>query len=167
MLAATTLAARRIGALIVIERLIGLRNYIEGGIPLDAMISYDLLINLFQPTSPLHDGAAIVQDDRIAAAACFLPLSSTRRSAREFGTRHRAALGITEENDAMAMVVSEETGTISLALAGAHRARLDARDVSATDFASLPPPRLCPRVAAASAAVERGVATVEISAMSA
>ena len=119
VVAASTLAARRIGAIIVIERQIGLRNYIEGGIPLDATITYDLLATIFQPGSPLHDGAAIVQGDRIAAAACFLPLSINPRVSRELGTRHRAALGITEENDAVAIVVSEETGAISLALAGA------------------------------------------------
>ena len=118
VVAATTLAARRVGAIIVLERQIGLRNYIEGGIPLDAMITYDLLSSIFQPGSPLHDGAAIIQGDRIAAAACFLPLSVNPRVSRDLGTRHRAALGITEENDAIAIVVSEETGTISLAIDG-------------------------------------------------
>ena len=118
VVAATTLAARRIGAIIVIERQIGLRNYIEGGIPLDATVTYDLLATIFQPGSPLHDGAAIVQGDRIAAAACFLPLSVNPRVSRELGTRHRAALGLTEENDAVAIVVSEETGAVSLAVGG-------------------------------------------------
>jgi diadenylate cyclase len=116
--AATNLAARHVGAIIVLERQIGLRNYIEGGIPLDAMITYDLLSSIFQPASPLHDGAVIIQGDRIAAAACFLPLSVNPRVSRDLGTRHRAALGLTEENDAIAMVVSEETGAISLAIAG-------------------------------------------------
>jgi diadenylate cyclase len=115
---ATTLATRRIGAIIVIERQIGLRNYIEGGIPLDALVTYDLLVSVFQQGSPLHDGAAIIQGDRVAAAACFLPLSVNPRVSRDLGTRHRAALGLTEENDAVAIVVSEETGTISLAMAG-------------------------------------------------
>jgi diadenylate cyclase len=114
----TNLAAKRIGAIIVIERQIGLRNYIEGGIPLDAMVTYDLLASIFQHGSPLHDGAAIIQGDRVAAAACFLPLSVTPRLSRELGTRHRAALGLTEENDAVAIVVSEETGSISLATNG-------------------------------------------------
>jgi len=118
VVAATTLAARRIGAIIAIERQIGLRNYIEGGIPLDATVTYDLLASIFQPGSPLHDGAAIVQGDRIAAAACFLPLSINPRVSRDLGTRHRAALGLTEENDAVAIVVSEETGAISVALGG-------------------------------------------------
>jgi diadenylate cyclase len=118
VVAATTLAARRIGAIIVIERQIGLRNYIEGGIPLDATVTYDLLTSIFQPNSPLHDGAVIVQGNRIAAAACFLPLSVNPRVSRELGTRHRAALGLTEENDAVAIVVSEESGAISLAISG-------------------------------------------------
>ena len=116
--AATTLSARRIGAIMVVERQIGLRNYIEGGIPLDATVTYDLMATIFQPGSPLHDGAAIVQGDRVAAAACFLPLSVNPRVSRELGTRHRAAIGLTEENDAVAVVVSEETGLISLAIAG-------------------------------------------------
>ena len=116
--AATTLSARRIGAIMVIERQIGLRNYIEGGIPLDATVTYDLMATIFQPGSPLHDGATIVQGNRVAAAACFLPLSVNPRVSRELGTRHRAAIGLTEENDAVALVVSEETGIISLAIAG-------------------------------------------------
>jgi diadenylate cyclase len=116
--AATTLAARRIGAIIVLERDIGLRNYIEGGIPLDATVTYDLLASIFQPGSPLHDGAVIIQGEKIAAAACFLPLSVNPRLSKDLGTRHRAALGLTEENDSVAIVVSEETGTISLVVAG-------------------------------------------------
>jgi diadenylate cyclase len=115
---ATSLATKRIGAIIAIERQIGLRNYIEGGIPLDATVTYDLLATIFQPGSPLHDGAAIVQGDRIAAAACFLPLSVNPRVSRDLGTRHRAAIGLTEENDAVAIVVSEETGNISLVTGG-------------------------------------------------
>jgi diadenylate cyclase len=117
VITATTLSARHIGALIVIERGIGLRNYIEGGIPLDATLTYDLLASIFQPGTPLHDGAVIVQNDRVAAAACFLPLSVNPRVSRDVGTRHRAALGVTEESDAIAIVVSEETGTISLSVA--------------------------------------------------
>ena len=112
------LASRRTGAIVVVQRQIGLRNYIEGGIPLDAMVTYDLLASIFAPGSPLHDGAAIIQDDRVAAAACFLPLSVSPRVNRKLGTRHRAALGLTEENDAVAIVVSEETGSISLVLGG-------------------------------------------------
>ena len=116
--AAGMLAAQRVGAIIAIEREIGLRNYIEGGIPLDAMVTYDLLVTIFQPTSPLHDGAVIVQEDRVAAAACFLPLTVNPRLSRELGSRHRAAIGLTEENDSVAVVVSEETGVISLVLEG-------------------------------------------------
>lgn len=118
VVASTTLSAKKTGALIVIERSIGLRNYIEGGIPLDARLTYDLLVSIFQPTSPLHDGAVIVQGERIAAAACFLPLTINPRLSRELGSRHRAALGITEENDACAIVISEETGVISLVMNG-------------------------------------------------
>ena len=118
VVACSTLATRRIGAIIVIEREIGLRNYIEGGIPLDATVTYDLLASIFQPSSPLHDGAVIVQGDRIAAAACFLPLSVNPRLTKDLGTRHRAAAGLTEENDAIAIVVSEETGSIALVTGG-------------------------------------------------
>ena len=118
VVAATTLAAKRIGAIVVAERQIGLRNYMEGGIPLDAYVTYDLLHCIFQKESPLHDGAVIVQGERIAAAACVLPLSVNPAVARTLGTRHRAALGITEENDSVAIVVSEETGLISIAVKG-------------------------------------------------
>jgi diadenylate cyclase len=116
--AASMLASRRVGAIIAIEREIGLRNYIEGGIPLDARITYDLLVTIFQPSAPLHDGAVIVQEGRVAAAACFLPLTVNPRLSRELGSRHRAAIGLTEENDSVAVVVSEETGIISLVLEG-------------------------------------------------
>jgi diadenylate cyclase len=112
------LSSQRIGAIIAVEREIGLRNYIESGIPLDATLTYDLLVTIFQPKSPLHDGAVILQENRVAAAACFLPLTVNPRVSRELGTRHRAAIGLTEESDAVAMVVSEETGCISLALDG-------------------------------------------------
>ena len=127
--AAAALAGRRTGALIIIERSIGLRNYIESGIPLDAQLTYDLLVSIFQPTSPLHDGAVIVQNDRVAAAACFLPLTVDPRLGRELGSRHRAAIGVTEENDAVAIVVSEETGVISLVLDGAIERELDAEQL--------------------------------------
>ena len=115
---ATMLASRRIGAIIAIERQIGLRNYIESGIPLDSTVTYDLLLSIFQTESPLHDGAVIIQDNRVAAAACFLPLTVNPRLSRELGSRHRAAIGITEESDAVALIVSEETGHVSLALDG-------------------------------------------------
>ncbi len=118
VVAATILAERRLGAIIAIERAIGLRNYIESGIPLDATVTHDLLITIFQTSAPLHDGAVIIQEDRIAAAACFLPLTVNPQLSRELGSRHRAAIGLTEENDAIALVVSEETGKISLTLEG-------------------------------------------------
>jgi diadenylate cyclase len=118
VVAANMLSAQKTGAIIVIEREIGLRNYIESGIPLDATLTYDLLVTIFQPGSPLHDGAVVLQEDRIAAAACFLPLTVNPRVSRELGTRHRAAIGLTEEADAAAIVVSEETGQIALALDG-------------------------------------------------
>lgn len=118
VLAASLFSRHRTGALIVIEREIGLRTYIESGVPMDAKLTYDLLATIFRPSAPLHDGAAILQRDRIAAAACFLPLSMNPKLSTQLGTRHRAAIGITEESDAIAVVVSEENGAISLAVAG-------------------------------------------------
>jgi diadenylate cyclase len=118
VVAATMLASHRTGAIIAIEREIGLRNYIESGIPLDAEITYDLLVTIFQAGSPLHDGAVVLQENRVAAAACFLPLTVNPIVSRDLGTRHRAALGLTEENDAIAVVVSEERGQIALAIEG-------------------------------------------------
>ena len=118
VVAASMLSAQRIGAIIALERQIGLRNYIEGGIPIDAVLTYDLLLSVFQPSSPLHDGAVIVQDDRVAAAACFLPLTVNPKLSKELGSRHRAALGLTEENDSVAIVVSEENGIISVVADG-------------------------------------------------
>ncbi len=119
VLAANHFSQTVTGALIVIEREIGLRTFIESGVPLDANLSYDLLVTIFRPSAPLHDGAVIVQKGRIAAAACFLPLSMNPVLSTQFGTRHRAAIGITEETDAVSVVVSEESGAISLAVAGA------------------------------------------------
>ena len=118
VVAATMLSAQKTGAIIAIEREIGLRNYIESGIPVDATMTYDLLVTIFQLGSPLHDGAVIIQEDRIAAAACFLPLTVNPRVSRELGTRHRAAIGLTEESDAVSVVVSEERGQIALAIDG-------------------------------------------------
>jgi diadenylate cyclase len=125
VVAATMMSDRLTGAIIVLERDIGLRNYIESGIPLDATVTYDLLVSIFLPASPLHDGAAILQEDRIAAAACFLPLTVNPQLSRELGTRHRAAIGLTEETDAVAVIVSEETGLISLAVDGGVERGLD------------------------------------------
>ena len=118
VLAANLFAQNQTGALIVIEREIGLRTYIESGVPLDAHLSYDLLATIFRPSAPLHDGAVIIQGDRIAAAACFLPLSMNPVLSTQLGTRHRAGIGVTEETDAIAVIVSEETGAISLAVGG-------------------------------------------------
>jgi len=118
VLAANLFSQHQTGALIVIEREIGLRTHIESGVPLDARLSYDLLATIFRPSAPLHDGAVIIQKDRIAAAACFLPLSMNPLLSTQLGTRHRAGIGITEETDAIAVVVSEETGSISLAIGG-------------------------------------------------
>jgi len=115
ILAVDRLAANRTGALIVLERNIGLRSYIESGVALDAVLSYDLLVTIFNHDLPLHDGAVIIQNNRIAAAACFLPLTVKPRLSKDLGTRHRAAIGITEETDAVAIVVSEETGSLSFA----------------------------------------------------
>jgi diadenylate cyclase len=126
VVAAGMLASHRTGAIVVIERQIGLRNYIEGGIPLDAVLTYDLLVSIFQGTSPLHDGAVIIQDDRVAAAACFLPLTVNPKLSKELGSRHRAAIGLTEENDSIAIVVSEETGIISVVFDGQIERNLDA-----------------------------------------
>ncbi len=118
VLAANLFCQNQTGALMVIEREIGLRTYIESGVPLDAHLSYDLLATVFRPSAPLHDGAVIIQKDRIAAAACFLPLSMNPVLSTQLGTRHRAGIGVTEETDAIAVIVSEETGGISVAISG-------------------------------------------------
>jgi diadenylate cyclase len=118
VLAANLFSQHQTGALIVIEREIGLRTYVESGVPMDARLSYDLLATIFRPSAPLHDGAVIIQKDRIAAAACFLPLSMNPVLSTQMGTRHRAGIGITEETDAVAVIVSEETGAISMAVGG-------------------------------------------------
>jgi diadenylate cyclase len=118
VLAARSLAQRKIGALIVIGRDQGLRQFIETGIQLDAAVSYDLLVNIFIPKTPLHDGAVIIQEGRIVAASCFLPITSHPMLSKEFGTRHRAAIGVTEETDAVTVVVSEERGEVSAAFEG-------------------------------------------------
>jgi diadenylate cyclase len=139
VLAVTSLSARRVGALVVLERREGLKTYIENGSPIDAAVSYELLVTLFAPGTPLHDGAVIVSGDRIAAAASFLPLSLKEGLPKRFGTRHRAAIGISEETDALAILVSEERGTISLARAGELQEDLDAkslRDLLFREFAA-------------------------------
>ena len=139
VLAVTSLSARRVGALIVLERREGLKTYIENGSRIDAAVSYELLVTLFAPGTPLHDGAVIVSGDRIAAAASFLPLSLREGLPKRFGTRHRAAIGISEETDALAVLVSEERGTISLAQGGQLQEELDAkslRDLLYREFAA-------------------------------
>jgi diadenylate cyclase len=118
VLAANLFSQHQTGALMVIEREIGLRTYIESGVAMDAKLSYDLLATIFRPSAPLHDGAVIIQKDRLAAAACFLPLSMNPVLSTQMGTRHRAGIGITEETDAIAVIVSEETGAISMAVGG-------------------------------------------------
>jgi len=118
ILAVETLSSRKIGAIIIFERELGLKNYIDTGVPIGAKVSYDLLLSIFIPQSPLHDGAVIIKGDKIAAAACYLPLTTAAHLAKELGTRHRAAIGITEETDALAVVVSEETGIISFVSEG-------------------------------------------------
>jgi diadenylate cyclase len=129
LIAVSRLAAEKIGALIVIERDIGLRTFVESGVRLDAYLSSDLLRAIFHPGAALHDGAVIVQKDKIAAAACFLPLTTNPALSSTFGTRHRAAIGITEETDCLSVVVSEETGRISVAAFGELDAGLDLREV--------------------------------------
>jgi diadenylate cyclase len=115
-LAVQALASKRIGALIAIERRDALTAWADTGIPLEARFSYDLLLNIFIPGTPLHDGAVILRGERILAASCFLPLTTGHELSTELGTRHRAAIGLSEETDALVVVVSEETGTISLAV---------------------------------------------------
>lgn len=116
--AVAVLSRNRIGALIIITRETGINEFLESGTPMDAVLSASLLVNLFVPDTPLHDGAVVVNRGRIDRAACFLPLSDNLKLDRELGTRHRAGIGITEVSDALAVIVSEETGTISLAQDG-------------------------------------------------
>src|SRR5262245_25676275 len=129
VLAATTLSSQKTGAILVLEREMGLRSFIETGIALDAIVTYDLLISIFNPKTPLHDGAVVIQGDRVAAAACFLPLTVNPELSRTLGSRHRAAIGVTEDTDAVAVVVSEETGTISLVSGGKIRRELGGREL--------------------------------------
>ena len=141
VLAATTLASTKTGALMVIERNVGLKNVTEGGVKLDAELSYDLLVSIFNPGSPLHDGAVVVRRHRVAAASCFLPLTLNPRLSRDLGTRHRAAIGVTEDTDAVAVVVSEETGLISFVQAGQIKRGLDATKLRAAIFQALEAPK--------------------------
>ena len=127
VLAATTLSSEKIGALIVFERAVGLRNFIDTGVRIDANVNYDLLVTIFNTAVPLHDGAVIIRDERIAAASCFLPLTKTPSISRELGTRHRAGIGITEGSDAISVIVSEETGLITFVENGKVRRNLDTK----------------------------------------
>lgn len=123
--ASETLAQRRHGGLIVIERNVGLRNFVETGTRIDARITAELLVTLFSPGSPLHDGAVILHEDTVIAASCILPLSTNPTTSIALGTRHRAALGLSEECDAAVIVISEQTGSISVAFRGELKQNLD------------------------------------------
>jgi len=119
------LSKNSIGALIIIERETGINDFIETGIKIDGLVTAEFMINIFIPKSPLHDGAVIIRGDRIIAASCFLPLSENPNLSKELGTRHRAALGLTEQSDALAIIISEETGVISVAEDGKLTRYLD------------------------------------------
>jgi len=123
--AVQVLSRNKVGALLVIEGQTGLNDVLETGIKVDGLVSAEFLVNIFVPNTPLHDGATIIRGDRVMAAGCFLPLSENPDLGQELGTRHRAALGITEQSDAISIVVSEETGTISVAQEGKLRRYLD------------------------------------------
>jgi diadenylate cyclase len=139
VLAATSLASTKTGALIVVERGVNLRNVIEGGVKMDAELSYDLLVTIFNPATPLHDGAVVIRGHRVAAAACFLPLTLNPLLSKDLGTRHRAAIGITEDTDAVAVVVSEETGLVSFVQGGQIRRGLDGTRLRAAMLDALEP----------------------------
>jgi diadenylate cyclase len=140
VLAATTLASTKTGALVVIERGVSLANVTDGGVRLDAELTYDLLVTIFNPTTPLHDGAVVVRGHRVAAAACFLPLTLNPRLSKDLGTRHRAAIGITEDTDAAVVVVSEETGFISFVQRGQIWRGLDATTLREHIFEAMQAP---------------------------
>ncbi|RZA13935.1 MAG: TIGR00159 family protein, partial [Proteobacteria bacterium] len=127
--ACAALSSKKIGALIIIERNILLTRYVDVGIIIDAKVSKELLLAIFHPTAPIHDGAIVIQQGRIAAAGCFLPLTRDEDVDPNFGTRHRAAIGISEETDAISVVVSEETSAISIAVDGIVVRKTDAKDL--------------------------------------
>ncbi len=156
VLAATTLASERTGAIVALEREMGLRSYIETGIALDAVLTYDLLVSIFHPATPLHDGAVVVQGNRVAAAACFLPLTVNPELSRTLGSRHRAAIGLSEDTDALAIVVSEETGAISLVEGGRIRKGLDGPALKQALLAALNLSEAAPRASETVAARSEG-----------
>jgi diadenylate cyclase len=123
--ASAALARKKIGALIALEREMGLRTYVESGVALDSKVSSEVIMTIFMPNTPLHDGGLIISEDRIVAAGCLFPLTDNPKVSKTLGTRHRAAIGLTEETDAIVIVVSEETGIISLALGGRMTRNLD------------------------------------------
>jgi diadenylate cyclase len=139
--ATQVLAKNRIGALLVIERETGLNDYLESGTAIDALVSAELLVNIFIPKTPLHDGAVVIRNNRILAASCFLPLSESKDISKELGTRHRAAVGMSEQSDAVVIVVSEETGQISLAENGSLTMNLDEKSFREMLHTMLAPPK--------------------------
>ena len=159
VMAAALFSKNKTGALIVIERQDDLGNHIDSGVPLDAVLSYDLLATIFLPKAPLHDGAIIVQRDRIAAAACFLPLATDPQLSSQLGTRHRAGIGVTEETDAIAVIVSEETGGISIASGGAIERDLTPENLRERISELLR--RYIPRTTLPTAATDRDLANME------
>lgn len=122
---AAVLARKKIGVLIALEREIGLKVYVESGVPLDAKVTSELITTIFMPNTPLHDGGIIIREDRVIAAGCLFPLTDNPKVSKTLGTRHRAAIGLTEETDAIVIIVSEETGIMSLALGGKMIRNLD------------------------------------------
>ncbi len=138
---ASSLAGKKIGAIIVLEREMKLAEYVDSGVPIDARLSRRLLESIFYPSSPLHDGAVVIQGGRVAAASCYLPLTLTPDVSEELGTRHRAAIGLTEETDSIVIVVSEETGSVSLVRGGIISQGLDATALRRLLGELLEPPR--------------------------
>lgn len=145
--AAVALANRKMGALIVIERDTSLKDFVEIGTPLDAKVSREILLSIFHTTSPIHDGAVVIRGNRIIAAGCFLPIALSTEVSKALGTRHRAGIGLTEETDAIAIIVSEETGSISMAIAGKLEMRIDMENLrnKLTDIFTTTETRRVPR----------------------
>lgn len=145
--ASVALANRKMGALIVIERETSLKDFVEMGTPLDARVSKEILLSIFHTSSPIHDGAVVIRGNRIVAAGCFLPIALSSYVSKAFGTRHRAGIGLTEETDAIAIIVSEETGSISLAVAGKLESRIDMENLrnKLTDIFTTSETRKVPR----------------------